>query len=105
MAEDRFWHLVSYDIRDPKRWRKVYRLLRGYGDHLQYSVFRVRGTRAQIARMRWELERILEQEDDLLLIPLCRPCAESVHARNPEEAWPLDDPAYKILGGSGGSST
>jgi CRISPR-associated protein Cas2 len=32
-------YLVTYDICDPKRLRKVYRLMRGYGEHLQYSVF------------------------------------------------------------------
>ncbi len=31
--------LVTYDIGDPKRLRSVYRLMRGYGDHLQLSVF------------------------------------------------------------------
>lgn len=33
-------YLVAYDISDPKRWRAVFRTMRGYGDHLQYSVFR-----------------------------------------------------------------
>lgn len=31
--------IVSYDIGDPKRWRKVYKVVRGYGTHVQYSVF------------------------------------------------------------------
>jgi len=29
-----YLYLVTYDICDPKRLRKVYRLMRGYGDHL-----------------------------------------------------------------------
>lgn len=33
-------YLVSYDISDPKRLRRVHRALRGYGEPLQYSVFR-----------------------------------------------------------------
>ena len=32
-------YLVAYDIRDDKRWRKVYRCMNGYGDPVQYSVF------------------------------------------------------------------
>lgn len=33
-------YLVAYDISDPKRLRSVYTLMKGYGDHLQLSVFR-----------------------------------------------------------------
>jgi CRISPR-associated protein Cas2 len=39
MAEPRHWYLVCYDIRCPKRWRKAYKLIEGYGDRLQYSIF------------------------------------------------------------------
>jgi CRISPR-associated protein Cas2 len=38
MAEPRRWYLMTYDIRSPKRWRKVYELMRGYGERLQLSV-------------------------------------------------------------------
>jgi CRISPR-associated protein Cas2 len=33
-------YFVTYDITDDRRRTAVYKLLRGYGDHLQYSVFR-----------------------------------------------------------------
>lgn len=36
----RAWYLVSYDICDDKRLRQVFKTLRGFGDHVQYSVFR-----------------------------------------------------------------
>ena len=48
MAEGRFWYLVCYDIRDPKRWRRCFKLLKGYGEGLQYSVFRCRLTKRQL---------------------------------------------------------
>ena len=35
-------YLVTYDVSCPKRWRRVYRLLQGYGDWMQLSVFRCR---------------------------------------------------------------
>ncbi len=28
-------YIVSYDVCHPKRLRKVFKLMRGYGDHLQ----------------------------------------------------------------------
>ncbi len=33
-------YLVSYDVSDPKRLRLVFKTMRGFGDHMQYSVFR-----------------------------------------------------------------
>ncbi|HZT68334.1 MAG TPA: CRISPR-associated endonuclease Cas2, partial [Terriglobia bacterium] len=30
-------YLVCYDISDDKRLRKVHKVMRGFGDHLQYS--------------------------------------------------------------------
>lgn len=37
MARRRY--LVAYDIRDPKRLRQVFRVMKEYGEALQYSVF------------------------------------------------------------------
>ena len=33
-------YIVTYDISDDDRRTKIFTTLRGYGDHLQYSVFR-----------------------------------------------------------------
>lgn len=33
-------YVVTYDIADDSRRTAVYKTLRGFGDHLQYSVFR-----------------------------------------------------------------
>ena len=32
-------YLVCYDIRDPKRLRRVNKVIKGYGESWQYSVF------------------------------------------------------------------
>jgi CRISPR-associated protein Cas2 len=37
MARTRY--IVSYDVADPKRLRKVARILEGYGTRIQFSVF------------------------------------------------------------------
>ena len=33
-------YLVTYDISCPRRWRKVYRIMHAFGEHVQLSVFR-----------------------------------------------------------------
>ncbi len=35
----RIRYIVSYDIADPKRLRRVHKTMLGYGEPLQYSVF------------------------------------------------------------------
>jgi CRISPR-associated protein Cas2 len=64
----RKWHLVTYDVRDDARLRRVARLLEGYGDRLQYSVFRCRLGTVELERLRWELLRVVADEDELLCL-------------------------------------
>ena len=60
-------YLVCYDICDDKRLRKVFQLMRGWGDHLQYSVFECRLTQIDLARLRSELSRIIHHREDQVL--------------------------------------
>lgn len=97
MGESKLWYVVSYDIRDPKRWRKAYKLLRGFGSRLQYSVFRCRLTARQLEELRWELEKRLDKEDSLLFIGLCRGCVERITVKNRPESWTEDEEGFKIV--------
>ncbi|MDA1193027.1 MAG: CRISPR-associated endonuclease Cas2 [Candidatus Poribacteria bacterium] len=87
MPEPKHWFLVMYDVREPKRLRRAAKHLEGYGHRLQYSVFRCRLTHRQIERLQWELTKMLETEDDLLIIELCQGCGTKVADRNGQEDW------------------
>ncbi len=72
MIEERLY-IVTYDISDPRRWRRVFRLMQGYGRWLQLSVFQCRLS----ARRRAELARRLDaaihaREDHVLIMDLGR---------------------------------
>jgi CRISPR-associated protein Cas2 len=58
---------VSYDISDPKRLRRVFKAMRNWGDHLQYSVFECHLTRADLVRLRTQLAEIIHHNDDQVL--------------------------------------
>ncbi len=60
-------YLVCYDICDDKRLRKVFQTMRGYGDHLQYSVFECQLTATDLARCRAELATIIHHDEDQVL--------------------------------------
>ena len=59
--------LVAYDISDGKRLRAVFRAMRDFGDHLQYSVFECQFTRADLSRCRHELSEIIDHAEDQVL--------------------------------------
>lgn len=59
--------LVCYDISDGKRLRKVFQTMRGYGDHLQYSVFECQLTATDLVRLRFELGVIIHHDEDQVL--------------------------------------
>ena len=60
-------YLVCYDISDEKRLRMVFKTMRNYGDHLQYSVFECQLTPMDLARCRSELSTIIKHTEDQVL--------------------------------------
>lgn len=95
---DKNWHLISYDIRDPKRLRKVAKILEGFGTRIQYSIFRCRLDREALEKLRWELNREMETEDSLLVMPLCSQCASKVpeHSTGDQSDWTGPAPTFRI---------
>jgi CRISPR-associated protein Cas2 len=98
MAE-KTWHLIAYDVRDPKRLRQVAKLLEGYGTRIQYSIFRCRLDRLALEKLHWELQQVMSAEDDLLVMPICAKCASRVpvHSTGDQSEWVDGPPTYRIV--------
>lgn len=64
----RHCYLVCYDIRDPKRLRRIHKVMMAYGEPWQYSVFYC--TLKAIDRVRLEnaAREVLNLKEDQLLI-------------------------------------
>jgi CRISPR-associated protein Cas2 len=60
-------YLVTYDIADDKRLARVYKTMRGFGDHLQYSVFECQMTPTDLVRCRHALGEIIDHRRDQVL--------------------------------------
>jgi len=99
MSEKR-WRLVCYDVRDPARYRKLFKIVKGAGESVQYSIFRCRLDDLETERLRWRLSKVLHSEDSLLIVDLCPSCAGRVITRNHVEGWADPPPAFRILGGT-----
>jgi CRISPR-associated protein Cas2 len=93
------WWIVCYDVRDAKRLRKTAKHMEGYGERMQYSVFRCWLTQRQMQCLRWELTDILTPEDDVLFVPVCSNCAAGVlatHSATKAPDWPEAPPSFVI---------
>jgi CRISPR-associated protein Cas2 len=86
-------HVVAYDIRDPKRLRRVAKTCLDFGCRRQLSVFLCRITATDLVRLKSRLEDIIEpKEDQVLFIRLCGACAANIEALgSPMPAYDAQD--------------
>jgi len=60
-------YIVCYDVGCPKRWRSVFKTMRGYGDSVQYSVFRCELTKREMVDLREKLRGMIHHGEDRVL--------------------------------------
>lgn len=61
-------HIVTYDICDPKRWRSVFKVMNGYGEWLQLSVFQCVLSERARAELVAALEEVIHHGEDHVLL-------------------------------------
>lgn len=61
-------YIVTYDICDPKRLRQVFKTMKGFGSHLQLSVFQCDLPDMDLVKMRATLDEIIHHPEDQVLI-------------------------------------
>ncbi len=63
--------VVLYDIRNPKRLRKVAKIMEYYGIRVQKSVFEIFAEKDVIERLRHRIQKVIHVEDYVLYINIC----------------------------------
>lgn len=66
MARNRY--VVAYDVADPSRCTKTYKMMLGYGDRVQFSLFFCDLSRVELGRLREDLAGLLDYAEDRVLI-------------------------------------
>ncbi|GAB4242617.1 MAG: hypothetical protein Kow00129_01260 [Thermoleophilia bacterium] len=61
-------YLVCYDIRHPRRLRRVHQVMKGYGEPWQYSVFFCRLRDLERVRLQSDLEQEMNLREDQAVI-------------------------------------
>ena len=56
--------VISYDVVSDKQRTKVLKLLKGYGTHVQYSVFECDLNEQQLAKLKRELAELVDPNTD-----------------------------------------
>jgi len=66
-----FFYVITYDIPDDKRRKKIADLLEGYGQRVQYSVFECVLSKSKFKELQKRLHKIFKpKEDSLRFYPL-----------------------------------
>ena len=65
---DEHLYIVTYDIADDRRWRAIFKLMHGYGEWLQLSVFQCRLTRARMVDLQARLSDAVHHGEDHVMI-------------------------------------
>lgn len=91
--------IVTYDIRDDKRLRKVFKTCKGYGIHLQYSVFECDLTAMERAEFETKLKDVMHQNEDQILFidlgPVAQRCERTITALG-QAYTRIDDPCFVV---------
>ncbi|MEZ4867308.1 MAG: CRISPR-associated endonuclease Cas2 [Caldilineaceae bacterium] len=89
MTKETTFYIIAYDISSDKRRAKVHKILSGFGQWTQYSLFECYLSEKQYLQLRQRLEKILEESlDSVRFYALCGSCrhkVETVGDPPPEE--------------------
>lgn len=71
--------VISYDIPEDNRRTKIHKVLKSYGQWMQYSVFECQLTQTQYAKLRSRLSKLIKpKEDSVRFYFLCGCCQAKV---------------------------
>jgi CRISPR-associated protein Cas2 len=75
------FYVVAYDIPDDRRRNKLFKVMKGFGIHTQFSVFECTLDDKEFIRMVRKIESVIDKkEDDIKIYPLCNNCLNKVES-------------------------
>ena len=67
MSDERTY-IVTYDISDARRWRRVFKTMHGFGEWLQLSVFQCRLSQRRRQELETRLRELIKAGEDHVLV-------------------------------------
>ncbi len=91
----RLW-VVVYDIANPRRRRRVAKIMEGHGERVQWSEFECKLTDDLFTELRRRISMEIDANtDSVRWYPLCVWCADRITWQGPGGI--VDDPSYIIV--------
>lgn len=88
-------YVVAYDIPDDKRRTKIHKILKGFGQWTEFSLFECFLTKKELLQMRAKLDRHLDSSTDKVRIYLiCDTCMTKIETIGIPE--PKEETSYLI---------
>jgi CRISPR-associated protein Cas2 len=82
-------YLVAYDISDDRRRTKIHKILCGFGQWTQYSIFECHLSDKEMVALHGRLDNVIDpKEDNIRFYHICQACqskAETVGSSPPAE--------------------
>ena len=73
------FYVISYDIPDDRRRNQLAKVLKGFGNRVQYSVFEAHLNKRQYEALKRAVENLIEpSEDSVRYYVLCSACADRI---------------------------
>ncbi len=83
--------VVAYDIPDDKRRLQIARVLLGYGERVQYSLFECQISKVEYLRMKEKLDELIDpNEDAVSFYFLCESCRGKIQRIGNKRPLPDD---------------
>ena len=94
-ARQSSFYVVAYDIPDDKRRTKIHKILKGFGQWTEFSLFECFLTKKELLQMRAKLDKHLSpREDRVRIYTLCESCLAKIETVGIPE--PVEDTMYLI---------
>src|SRR6266576_6465434 len=88
-------YVVAYDIQDDKRRTKVHKVLKGFGEWTEFSLFECFLTKKELLQMRAKLDKLLDSRTDRVRIyTICDICLTKIETVGIPE--PVEQMSYLI---------
>lgn len=89
MSRQTSFYIVAYDIPSDRRRKKIHKVLSGFGQWTQYSLFELFVSDKELVLLQNKLEKLLNpKQDSVRFYPLCATClkrVETVGSEPPKE--------------------
>lgn len=89
--------LVAYDIADDKRRTRVFKTLRDFGNHVQYSVFLCELDARETIRLRHLLRQEINHAEDQVMFVHLGPATHSVEEQLEVHGIPYSPPGRQMV--------